>query len=268
LKWAFTIWNRSELSEGDYEALRRAGFEVAEVSLDYPWPFSVKFRTAVAELKKRGFALAFHAPWRDILLASPYEEVARGSLEALKRVISEVERYEPLYIVVHVQTREEVGMEEDYLMRVENALAELNGFASANNIRVLIENAFGVFGDSPEVFRKLLDSAGVGACLDVGRLLPRPYQNSFPLDTIEKWLSTIGDRVEVLHIHTVGRRMGRPAEHFSIAGSEILFSTIVKKARALNPEITVTLEIFYTHLGTDATPSYIAETLTRLLPYI
>lgn len=265
MRWAFTLWNKSSLSREDFEALRKAGYSLAEVSLDYPWPYSGDFPGVVAEIKGLGLDLAFHAPWRDIQLASPYPEVSRASLEALKKVIDKVGDYAPVYIVFHLQTREEVELSEEYVSSVKGVVSELGDYARSRGIRPLLENTFGGLSESPELFVDIMKSAGLGACLDVGRLLPRDSYGNFSLDTIERWIKAVGDRIETLHLHTVGRRKGRVTEHFSFLGSETLFSMIVKRARSYNPNLIVTIEVFYTHTGNDATAPYLADMLSKFL---
>lgn len=265
MPWAFTIWNKSSFSKNDYELLIKSGYSVAEISLDYPWPFSADFKNTVKQIAELGLRIAFHAPWRDISLASPYRDISRGSLEALKKVIDEVADTRAEYMVFHIQTREEVKLDSEYFSQVKEVVAELNDYARSKGIRAVLENTFSGVSESPESFAELLKYTGAGACLDIGRLLPRESQHYFSLEQIEKWIRTISNKIEVLHLHSLGRRKGRVTEHFSFLGNENLFSTIVKRTFTFNPNLVVTLEVFYTHAGNDVTASYLAEMLTKFL---
>lgn len=267
LKWAFTLWNKSNFEKNDYEILRRTGFAIAEISLDYPWPFSADFGEVMEKISTFGFSIAFHAPWRDIQLASPYRDISRGSLEVLKKVIDQVQIYQPIYMVIHLQTREEVDISEHYLEEIESTLVELRDYAKSRGVKILLENTIGGLTDSLDLYIDLLNRVSVGACLDVGRLLPRTPQESFSLSIIENWISTVGSKIEVLHLHTVGRRKGRITEHFPIIGAENLFTAIVKRTSFHNPNLAVTLEVFYTHTGNDVTASYLGEMLSRFLSF-
>lgn len=265
--WAFTLWSKSNFTKNDYEELLKAGYNVTEISLDYPWPFSTDFKSTVKQIAELGLKIAFHAPWRDISLASPYRDISRGSLETLKKIIDEVADAHAYYMVFHIQTREEVKVDSEYMSHVREIVTELNDYAKSRGIRALLENTFSGISESPESFAELLKHTGAGACLDIGRLLPREPQQYFSLEQIDKWIRTIGSRIQVLHLHSVGKRKGRTTEHVSFIGNENLFSTIVKRALVFNSDLVVTLEVFYTHTGNDATASYLAEMLTKFLSF-
>lgn len=265
IKWAFTLWNKSDFSDEDFELLLGSGYSVVEISLDSPWPYSDDFKSVIRAIDKHGLELAFHAPWRDVQLASPYPPISKASAEVIKDVIDRVAGHGPGYMVLHAQTREWVYPTEEYVKKVEEVLMEIATYAESRGMQAVLENTGETPTNDPSLFRELIDGVGIRACLDVGRLMPRSSIESFPLAVIESWINALGSRISVVHLHRTGRRGGRISEHFSIVGAENTFYNIVKRVHSFSQTLTATLEVFYTHTGADANARYLAEMLAKLL---
>lgn len=265
MKWAFTIWNKSDFGDEDLKTLMESGYSAVEVSIDSPWPYSPDFRDVIDTISRHGLEIAFHAPWRDVQLASPYDHISRASVNVVKETIDIVSVYEPSYIVIHLQTREEIELNDWYIQKIEDTLKDLSAYGDSKGIEIVVENTRGGVTEDPDLFRELLDRAGLKACLDVGRLLPKTLSESFTLGMIERWINTLSEKIGVVHIHRVGKREGKLSEHFSIIGAENMFIGIIKRIQTFNPDLTVTLEVFYTHTGADVNTRYLAEMLSRIL---
>lgn len=265
MRWAFPVWYKSKLTEYDIDELLEAGYSVAEVSLDYPWPYSDDFESEVKSLVEHGFELAFHAPWRDIALASPYRPLARVSLEVLKESIGVIQRLGPEYFIIHVQSREAAPRSDDE--GLISLLSELREHASSHGIKVLVENTYGGFNEDPIEMRKLLETVGLRACLDVGRVMPRD-QGQASMETIERWISLLSPLTDVVHVHAAGRSRGKTLEHCPITGMENTFANVIRKIWSANSRLIVTLEVFFAHSGKEASPSFLAKSLRSLLAYL
>jgi len=85
------------------------GIEYFEISIDYPWPYRKRdlLDSIVVNLTNLGFRIAVHAPWRDIHLASTYEDIRRASVKEVIRSIKDYsEKAE--YIVIHASTAQKL----------------------------------------------------------------------------------------------------------------------------------------------------------------
>ncbi|RLG73808.1 MAG: hypothetical protein DRO23_08125, partial [Thermoprotei archaeon] len=116
----WSIWYGTRDVEGELTRSLENGFDYLEISLAYPWILNEENLVHIIKVAKDlGFKIAFHGPWRDIRLGSPYREVSESSRAIVSKAISSVVKYEPEYFNVHIIS-EEITFSEKVKDRVFN----------------------------------------------------------------------------------------------------------------------------------------------------
>jgi len=251
VKFAFTVWPKSRISEKDISYASSMGFQSVEVSLEYPWPYweMEEFERLMRLLKDQGFKIGAHLPWRDLSIASPYPDVRAGAIEYLKKLYEIMTKWEFQYAVSHFSTREKVKFNSrEYLAEV---VADLKGLASlfqSGGINFAVENApFGPLSIKGN-FMELVNEAGTQACLDYGHIAAKLMEDeklSFLEETIADFTSSLSEKISVIHIHGVSKINGKIMEHMSLEGYEKVYVRGLSMLESLGKDPYVTLEVFF-----------------------
>ena len=212
---ALPVWPKAGSVVKALERANEYGFDYVEVSLDYPWPERLKGR-ALEEVKearaKYGVAVAIHAPWRDVALASPRPQLREASLKLFEECLGFASSVEALYFNVHVATREAwaiKGVKERIEEAALDSVKRLAGRARELGVELTVENnpepLFGV----PSMLKPLLSVEGVKLCLDVGHvayanwLVQQRGVEAFKHEVaeLEGWVKAFKEKVLVGHLH-------------------------------------------------------------------
>ncbi len=226
--------------------------DLVELSIDYPWPQKQEeFLKKVISSFTNDFKIAIHAPWRDLPLASPYNNIRRAVVNELLEIIDDIYNiYDEIeYIVFHPLTMQRIELfnnRRDAINALRNSLIEIVTNLPGKTY-LLIENLTRGFGSKISNLVEAVDSIGqnnIGLCLDIGHLASRYIREiaesniySDFYDYLKDVLGIIEETlVPVIHIHDVDDK-GR--EHLIIGDGSLSFKTIYKLIRVLKPKYIV-----------------------------
>lgn len=264
----FPIWigDFKVIDERVKEA-QEAGFDYLEVSLDYPWPFEKRFKFSeiIQLVKDYGLEVAFHAPWRDVKLASPIEEIRAASIEICRKAIKYVLVFEPKYVVVHLSTEQALNMisncVEDMLIKSSiKSVSELVGFRE-----IVFENVPNGCSE-PIHFKKLIDSCEeLKLCFDFGHAVISRVKRGMKVEVkrlLNEWLTILRNHVKVCHLHGFREINNYVKDHLLIRVGDPIFHELIKAVESLNPRY-VLFEVFEDEKSNPAKPYMLREMITR-----
>ncbi len=236
------------------EQLFRSDIDSVEISIDYPWPYKeyALLKYILHELKEKEIEINIHAPWRDLPLATPYEDLRKTIVRTIYESISYLKDMISTYIVLHPSTMQKIEIgnnRRDSLESLRKSLIEMKKLFD-NNFLLLIENLNrGIAGDINGLVETIIDQE-IGFCLDIGHLATY-YMNyissSGYYDTFYDYLGEIIDlfldtnvKVYVIHLHDVDTDK---REHLLLGEGFLDFKEIYKMINRLKPRYIV-YEVF------------------------
>ncbi len=269
LRLGFPIWyGYGERVEELIREARKTGFDYLEVSLDYPWPFKGSFQLSkvVKAALSEGLSIAFHAPWRDLRLSSPFEDIRNASLKVFEKVISEISSYEIDYLVVHLSTDQAADrieeIREEVLDAALSSVDSLKGISENLGLRLVVENV----REDLDMFRKIASRAS-RICLDVGHVIistVRRLGRERVDEELERWLDALKDRIEIMHYSGVRFEGKWVRDHQLTDSSDKYLRRIKNKLKEIKPRGFL-LEVFEGR-GEDehVRPSHLADAVSFL----
>ncbi len=207
-----------------------AGFNYIEVSLDYPWAWSVDsnvldlLRKAMREF---GIKIAIHAPWRDVPYAGVYGELRMLVRRILDVVKKYAEQLEALYIVFHITSQEaykipsvKKAVEKSALESLGMILKVLEGY------NVCVENLPAGFGSSIEDLELLVREYRESCfCFDIGHAILSGLGRLCTINElshcITAWIEALGRYMYVAHVHDITNYNGIVHDHVMPGGGII-----------------------------------------------
>jgi len=269
---AFTLWYKSTISNKDLERLFDAGYTTAEISIDYPWPYTTDFYEVINNIIEYGFQIQIHHPWRDINIISPYKSIRESSLQVIKEVTSQLfKKYEIKASIVHLDTRNLLSFHE--IKTITNHLKELAEIQDEYMVPILIETLPNPITGSPETIKELSDILGLGICYDATHILSRELLKRKPttetsLQIINEWVETLKEKIRLLHLHGMKIENKHVTVHLTLEDQIHIFSQLIKKVQNYNESIGITIEVFYKQNGQPVTIEDMVEQLKLLHKYL
>ena len=223
-----------------------AGMEFVEISLDYPFGIAElePLKNMVMRVAERGLKIAFHAPWQEIHLASPLEPIRHASVEVMKRTLELAQRFEALYVVVHVTScqahcKKLSASNNPCVEAGVRSLAELRDYAEKLGVELYPENTGGACCGKIDQFSSVVTRSGLYACLDVAHavtsnpeLVKRLPQRIELAEVVDEWSAALDNRVALLHLHGVRRRSNGSIEsHTDFEQCTLDIKRIVRRLR-------------------------------------
>ena len=243
-----------------------AGFDYVELSLDFPLPVKEELlERAVREARDHGLDVAFHAPWRGLDLASPWEEVREGVVKVMKKSMDLTKKYKAMYLVFHLTTSEK--LEDDVKGKVfeagKKSVIEISEYAKKIHVDVALENTPRL--GQPDYFATLQSLTDIEFCFDVAHAVTTfRSRHKMKLDDVnvdevlEIWKGALGDRVRCVHIHGIEQDKGKIKAHQMLVYP--ITKRIAAKAIATMGAEDATLEIYY-NKGKEVEPKELAKEL-------
>ncbi|MFH7882501.1 MAG: TIM barrel protein, partial [Candidatus Aenigmatarchaeota archaeon] len=159
------VWYGERPLEKTFETAKNIGFDLVEISIDYPWPEknSKKDFQILKNIRKDfGLEIAFHAPWIGICLAHPQKEIFDASLKILKKAMIFSEKFNPLYFTFHIiapfhGTFKLENISKEVLRKGLEAAFEISNLAKKLGLNICIENNPEIFFGSPGQIEKVLN---------------------------------------------------------------------------------------------------------------
>jgi sugar phosphate isomerase/epimerase len=236
------------------------GADYVEISLDYPWMNGLRLDEEKAvrrAVREWGFQVGIHGPWRDVALASPLEEVWEASLKLYReKVVKVASTLEAEYVNIHVSTEENV---EDASVRdvaLDKGIEAVRLLAEETwsiGAELTVENVPRKLCSTVDDVSRILDSVPRARfCLDVGHALASYlWRNRDPglrHEILEHWVSALGSKVYLLHLHDIKLNEGRITEHIPLGTGILGEEELVFLAERLSPSY-ILLEVFRTPEG-------------------
>ncbi len=252
--------------------LREGTFDYIELSLDYPVPVRKDYLSEVLEVvRSEGLRYSFHAPWRGIDLASPWEPLRRGAVEVIKNILKLASEFEAMYVVIHLTTSERLSdSKDDVLSAAVKSVRELLETAERENVKFYIENV-GKLGH-PDLLGFIMDETRAEFCLDLvhaiidfARRHKIDLERVDPEEVLDTWRNALGRNVRCVHVHGYSMDNGRLKIHTTLR-YPITKRVAAKYVSLMDPEY-VTLEIFYSDNG-PASPRLVARELNELIGWM
>jgi deoxyribonuclease-4 len=229
------------------QLFKKYSVELVEISIDYPWPFKEwkLLEELINELVNNNIHIGIHAPWRDIVLATPYNILGEAVEKLLVEILDKILKLIPYktYIVLHPLTMQKIELfnnRRDIIESLEERLSSLSK-ALGDRATLLLENLTRGFASEPSYLRevvKSINSEDIGICLDIGHLATRYMRelksryNDF-YEYLEEVVEIINDvNVETIHIHDVDNK---GSEHLLIGEGVLEFKKIFKIISPLKP---------------------------------
>jgi len=264
------------------------GYNLYEVSLDYPWPFSERelLEALLRALAENGGLIALHAPWRDLALASPMEDVRRTSVDVMtKNLDLVVGRHDVKYIVVHLHSQTSMGKvltKANWDKVVESAaksLYELSEWSKSSGVPICVENMPRGASSYLEFLSQLSNSIRCLA-LDIGHfytsyidLYEERYSDYY--SALTHVLSTFNEKAKVVHLHDVIVVNSKPfkdiVDHV-VPGQGVLdYRRVLKIVSGFKVEHVI-VEAFIAsdgrHIKLSDLPNYLREYTTWVKVYL
>ncbi|MEM3921988.1 MAG: TIM barrel protein, partial [Nitrososphaerota archaeon] len=248
-----------------------------------------------------GLSLGFHAPWRDLRLSSPFDEIRNASIKIFEKIALELSAYDCDYLVAHLSTDQAVdeirnasikifekialdlsAYDCDYLVahlstdqavdRIDEIRGEVVEAATASaetlveicrslGLRLLVENV----REDLEMFERIASRAD-GVCLDLGHVIistARRLERDKIDAELEKWLSSLKDKVEAIHYSGV-KFDGKHARDHQLTDSSDKYLRLLKRwLTELRPR-HILLEVFEGAGEEHAWPRQLADAVRFL----
>jgi sugar phosphate isomerase/epimerase len=203
-KLGFPVWYGYgfEISRIIEEA-RDTGFDYIEVSIDHPWPRGGEpsLDEVVRLIKGSGLSTGFHAPWRDLRLSSPFEEVREASVKVFEKIALDLSVHECDYLVAHLSTDQAIDriyeIRDEVVEAAVKSAETLAEICRGLGIMFLVENV----REDLEMFERVASRAD-GVCLDIGHVIISTYKGygRGNIDAeLERWLTSLRGRVVAIH---------------------------------------------------------------------
>jgi deoxyribonuclease-4 len=233
------------------QLFRKYSVELVEISIDYPWPFREwrLLEELINELVESGIHIGIHAPWRDIVLATPYSILGEAIEKLLVEILGKVLELIPYktYIVLHPLTMQRIELFNNRIDIIENLKKRLLSLDKAlnNKATLLLENLTKGFASEPSYLREVIKSVNsdnIGICLDIGHLAARyirELRNRYSdfYEYLEEVVEIINDvSVETIHIHDVDNK---GSEHLLVGEGFLEFKKIFKTISSLKPSYII-----------------------------
>ncbi len=235
---------------------------------------------------ENGGSIALHAPWRDLALASPIEDVRRASIDVMvKNLDLVVGKYDVKYVVVHLHSQTSMGKvltKANWDKVVESAvksLSELSEWSKSRRVPVCVENMPRGASSHLEFLSQLSNSMECLA-LDVGHfyasyidLYEERYGDYY--SALSHTLSTFSEKAKVVHLHDVVVVNSKPfkevVDHV-VPGQGVLdyrrVLKIVSGFKVENVIVEAFIDSYGKHVKLSDLPNYLREYTTWVKVYL
>jgi len=237
MKFGRPVWHGNKPFENTFKTAQESGFDYIEFSLDFPYPenFSENEIKLLKSLKKKyGLDLAFHAPWGDVSIAHPREEISNASLKVFEKCIKFAENMDSLYFNFHNSIKVPTLKFEDVKNKAyKKALESMSELAKSSEVILTLENnSFLEFFGKTEDFEHINEKLKI--CLDVGHVAACSWRGKtdFKKD-LEEWIKKFKNKIHVVHLHDFKGDAKTYEDHLTIGSGNLDFNFISKAIKLI-----------------------------------
>ncbi len=276
IRIGYTAWYRDKDLEKVIDSTRKAGFDLIEVSMDYPWPYKLSgdlLSSIRRKARDSDIVIGIHAPWRDISLASPLKEIREASVRVVAKCFDAAYKLEAAYVNVHLSTKQidEEDIRRESLEAAALSASELLELAEKYALTLTFENVpSGLVCTRPEHFHEVFEKAqGSWMCFDVGHaasVKAKTEENDFDLEELLAEWRQWSDRMLVLHVHSYRVKSdGFVEDH--IEPDEKYVRTVLKLLRPREARFIV-IEAFRDRDGKNLFPEKLASLVSSVKAWL
>ena len=250
----WSIWYGTRNVEEELAKTLENGFDYLEISLAYPWISNEENLVHIISVAKDlGFKVAFHGPWRDVRLGSPYREISESSRAIVSKAIGSIVKHEPEYFNVHIISEEITFSEkvkDKVLNEAKKSLNMLQRVSEDTGITITVENNPQGFFSLPSHFNFIENYDSIYFCLDVGHAIISYFnigeKNFDPISVAKEWISVIGsDKILVTHLHNIIQSGKVLLDHYFFGYGIVNLSTLCRFLCRKTNVRYVLLELFH-----------------------
>lgn len=266
----FSVWKEDYKRASELIAsLFDAGFDHVEVSIDSPLDLGDPELSGIVEaVRGAGLSLGFHAPWKEVFIASPVEEIRSSSTSVVAKILGWAQRYDPEYVVVHGSSDQAVCSKKEDLC-IDSLARSLEALGSSG-LDIYLEAIQGACCGRVSQLVKLLDRGlDIVFCLDLAHIAVenmirgRGRWPSRISEAISEVPEALGRRARAIHVHGLRDGGKRPKAHYDFSYTQ-LGAEDVARAAALWGSGYIVFEVFYRSSGGPASPSDLAGEVRRI----
>lgn len=268
----FSVWKRDVSRAGQLiQDLVETGIDHVEIDIDSILDLEDRewLRELAGVLYRENMTIGVHAPWKELYIASPVEEVREASVKILTRLVRALRDtgidYE--YIVLHPSSEQPVCT-ENTMRCLESLKRSLEGIMRETE-RVVVETIQGRCCGRAEQIDILLDMVpGLSVCLDLAHVIAENIKTRefrTVADAIELVSRKVLEKTMVLHLHGLYiERDKRVKTHRDFSITPLGETSLVERIRDIQRLRYIVFEVFYNREGRDARPLDIRDEVSRV----
>ncbi len=249
--WFKDIANE-KLSNAFLNGITELGFDGIELSIDYPLLFRCSIPNYLVNgLRDRGLILSVHLPWREIYLASPISEVRDAAVRTISRIIRQVSRLGPEYLITHLSTDQAFCGEDDTdcVKASLESIKHLVKLSEELGVLLAVETVADKCCSGEEKLPLILKEFDrLRICLDIPHIIEHRLRYWGVTTSVKEVINDLApimfDRLITIHIHGLKVHNGMAISHI-IPSKEFLSSLLEGlKVKISNKPKYAVIEVF------------------------
>lgn len=266
----FSVWREDAKRISELVSkLIEAGYDHVEVSIESPMDLEDPGLSLIINtIRGAGLSIGFHAPWKEIYIASPVEEIRSASVDVLAKVLRSILRFEPEYFVLHGSSEQNICSKNEDLCLAQlgksmDSLLKIYGNIYLETIQGICCGKISQILKLMELYRELR------ACLDLAHIAVENMvkgRNKWPsriADVINEIPESIGKRSPLIHLHGLKGGDKRARTHYDFSYTPLGAEDIARAARIWGVKYIV-FEVFYRSTGDPIEPSDLYEEVKKM----
>jgi endonuclease IV len=266
----FSVWKEDSKRISELVSkLIEAGYDHVEVSIENPMDLEDPGLSLVINaIKSTGLRIGFHAPWKELYIASSVEEIRSASVDVLAKVLRGILRFEPEYFVLHGSSEQNICSKNEDLCLAQLGKSMESLLKIYGNI--YIETIQGICcGKISQILKLVEIHRELKVCLDLAHITVENIvkgKNRWPSrisDALNEIPESISKRSPLIHLHGLKGSDKRVRTHYDFSYTPLGAEDIARAARTWSAKYIV-FEVFYRSTGDPAEPSDLYEEIRKM----
>jgi endonuclease IV len=270
----FSVWKDDSKRIKDLiPNLLESGYDHVEVSIESPLDTrDPDLLYLISTLRDAGLSIGFHAPWKEIFPASPVEEIRLASTNVLAKVLENILKFEPTYLVLHGSSEQNICLknEDTCIGSLEISVETLRKIYGEIYIETIQGLCCGKISQILKLIEKIQEPR---VCLDLAHIAVESIikaRNKWPSrisDTLSEIPERLGRISPLIHIHGLKSGDRRVRTHYDFSYTPLGGEDIARAAKMWGVRYIV-FEVFYRSSGEPVKPSDLYEEVKRIRGWI
>ncbi|MEM4969717.1 MAG: TIM barrel protein [Sulfolobales archaeon] len=266
----FSVWREDAKRISELVSkLIEAGYDHVEVSIESPMDLEDPGLSLIINtIRGAGLSIGFHAPWKEIYIASPVEEIRSAAVDVIAKVLRTILRFEPEYFVLHGSSEQNICSKNEDLCLAQlgksmESLLKIYGNIYIETIQGICCGKISQILKLMEIYRELR------ACLDLAHIAVENMvkgKNKWPsriADALNEIPESVGKRSPLIHLHGLKGGDKRVRTHYDFSYTPLGAEDIARAARLWGVKYIV-FEVFYRSAGDPIEPSDLYEEIKKM----